>query len=183
MLTVVLTFLLIVVARIVDVSLGTLRTLMVVQGRRLLAFVLGFFEILIWVTVVSGVIQHLRAQPAYALAYALGFALGTYAGVTLERRLALGRQVVRIISRQGPELAVRLRELGLRVTQFDGYGRDGAVQELFIEVERRETPRVVREARRLDPRCYYMIDDVRATSSATLPYAQSTGWRAVLKKK
>ena len=73
MLSVFLTCLLIVAARITDVSLGTIRTINVVQGRRTLALVLGFFEVLIWVFVVSRVINEIR-QPAYALAYALGFA-------------------------------------------------------------------------------------------------------------
>lgn len=175
--------LLIVAARIADVSLGTLRTIMVVQGRRAVAFVLGFCELLIWVTVVSSVITELRAQPLYAIAYALGFACGNYVGMTIERRLALGRQVVRLITRRGPELAQALREAGLRVTQFDGYGRDGPVQEVFIETGRRTAARVIAQARALDPRCYYIVDDIRLASSAAVPLRESTGWRAILKKK
>jgi len=182
MVTVLLTCGLIVLARIADVSIGTILTINVVQGRRSLALVLGFFEVLIWVFVVSRVISEIR-QPAYALAYALGFALGNWVGMTIEARLAMGRQVVRIFSRQGPELAVALREAGLRVTQFDGYGRDGPVQQLFIEVERRSASNVITQARGLDPACYYMVDDVRFASSQMVQASQPTGWRAVFKKK
>ncbi len=176
------TCLLIIVARIADVSLGTIRTINVVQGRRHLALVLGFFEVLIWVFVVSRVISQIQ-QPIYAVAYALGFALGNYVGMTIEQRLALGRQVVRVFTRIGPEMAAAQREAGFRVTQFDGYGRDGPVQELFIEVGRRDVAKVIARARALDPRCYYMVDDVRVVSSASAQSRESTGWRALLKKK
>jgi uncharacterized protein YebE (UPF0316 family) len=157
--------LLIILARIADVSLGTIRTINVVHGRRLLALVLGFFEVLIWILVVSRVITGAAATPAYAIAYALGFALGNYVGMTIESKLALGHQVVRIFTRRGPVLAAALRESGLLVTQFEGHGRDGPVQELFIQIGRRAAARVVAQARELDPTCYYMVDDVRVVSS------------------
>lgn len=182
-LSVILMCLLIIGARVADVSLGTIRTIMVVQGRRAVAFILGFFELVIWVFVVSRVILDLQDQPAYVLAYAFGFALGNYVGMTIEQRLALGRQVVRVITRSGPELAQELRTAGFRVTQFDGYGRDGPVQELFIETQRRETRNVTARVRTLDPKCYYTVDDVRITSSTEIPKRTSTGWLAILKKK
>ncbi len=181
--TVILTCLLIIVARIADVSIGTIRTINVVQGRRTLAVCLGFFEVLIWVVVVSRVIQDINEQPIYPLAYALGFALGNYIGMTIESRIALGRQVVRIFTRQGAAVAGPLREAGYRVTQFDGCGRDGPVQQLFIEIVRKQAGNVIQQARALDPRCYYMVDDVRYASSADLEIGEPTGWRAVLKKK
>mgnify|MGYP000753228579 CR=1 FL=1 len=183
MVSVALTCMLIILARIADVSLGTIRTIVVVQGRRGLAFVLGFFELLIWVSIVSRVILHLEEKPVYAVAYALGFALGNYIGMTIESRIALGRQVVRIITRQGAALATALRDIGLRVTQFPGYGRDGPVEELFVEVERRAVTNVINLARSGDPKCYYMVDDVRLASSSAVRLAQPTGWRAVFKRK
>ena len=182
-LSVLLTCLLIIAARIGDVSLGTIRTIFTIQGRRAVALLLGIFELLIWIFVVSNVIQDIRAEPAYGLAYAIGFALGTFVGMTIEQRLALGRQVVRIITRLGPELAQALRNSGLVVTQFDGYGRDGPVQELFIEVERKQCRNVLAQARALDARCYYTVDDIRIASSANVQNRESTGWRTILKKK
>jgi uncharacterized protein YebE (UPF0316 family) len=180
--SVLLTCLIIVVARITDVSLGTIRTINVVQGRRHVALMLGFFEVLIWVFVVSRVISEIR-QPAYAIAYALGFALGNWVGMTIEGRLAMGRQVVHIFSRLGPEMATALREAGLRVTQFDGYGRDGPVQHLLIEIGRRHSANVIGQARTIDPRCFYMVDDVRLVSSVHGQLPARAGWRAVLQRK
>lgn len=183
MTTVLLGCLGIILARVADVSLGTVRTIMTVQGRRGIALTLSVFEVSIWVFVVSRVIRDISHEPIYGIAYALGFALGTYVGMTIEQRLALGRQVVRIFTRLGPELAVAMREAGFRVTQFDGYGRDGPVQELLIEVERRAAKHVVARARALDPVCYYMVDDIRLASSASLPARGCGGWASVLKRK
>jgi len=180
--TVLLTCVVIVTARILDVSLGTIRTINVVQGRRGLALVLGFFEVLIWLLVVSRVISQIQ-QPAYAIAYALGFALGNFVGMTIEARLALGRQVVRIFTRQGTEMSAAMRDAGLRVTQFEGYGRDGPVQELFIEIGRRHAAHVIEQARALDPGCFYMVDDVRLVSTTHAQAGDRIRWSAVVKKK
>jgi len=123
--TVLLTCLLIIVARIGDVSLGTVRAIMTIQGRRMIALSVGVFELLIWVFVVSHVIQDLRAEPIYGVAYALGFALGTFVGMTIEAKLALGRQVVRIMTRQGDEMAPALRAAGWWSRCSTGSGATG----------------------------------------------------------
>ena len=167
--------------RVVDVSLGTLRTVSVVRGRRGVAWCLGFFEILIWVFVVSKVVQNLD-QPAYAVSYALGFATGNYIGLTLENWFAFGEQVVRIFTREGPAITAALRTERFRVTSFAGEGRDGPVQLLFIEAPRRAIERVIGSARRIDPTCFYVVDDVRAVSRRPSVAYEPTGWRAVLKK-
>jgi uncharacterized protein YebE (UPF0316 family) len=180
--TVLLTCLLIVVARITDVSLGTLRTMNVIQGRRGVAWMLGFCEILIWVFAVSKVIGNLQ-QPAYAIAYAFGFATGTYVGITFEKWMALGEQVVRVFTREGAKIVAQLRSEGYRVTSFEGEGRDGAIHMLFIEIPRRKTPDILAFVRQIDPNCFYIVDDVRLVSLASITLHEPTGWRAILKKK
>lgn len=167
-----LSCLLIFIARVGDVSLGTLRVVMVTQGRRGRAALLGFFEVLIWVSAVSAVLQNLR-QPLFAIAYASGFATGNYVGLTVERWAALGRQVVRIFSRSGHEIAEALRAQGFRVTLFEAQGRDGSVAMLYTETERRSAPTVASTARQIDPRCYYVVDDIRAASSVDTPPKRS----------
>jgi len=183
MLTAILWCLIIIVARVIDVSLATIRTIVTIQGRRGLAVVLSVVELLIWVFIISQVINELSERPAYGVAYAIGFALGTFVGMTIEQRLALGRQVVRIITRRGPELSQALRTAGLTVTQFDGYGRDGPVEELFIEIERRQVQQVVAKARELDPECYYMVEDIRLASSAAVSLTEVTQRRSAPKRK
>ena len=163
-----LSCLLIFCARVGDVSLGTLRVVMVTQGRRGRAALLGFCEVLIWVFAASRVIGNL-GKPHLAVAYAAGFACGNYVGLTIERWAAMGNQVVRVFSRRGEPLADELRQQGFRVTLFHGLGRDGPVHMLYAETERRRIPAILNEARRLDPQCFYVVDDVRIASSVGDP--------------
>ena len=179
---VVLTCLLIILARVTDVSMGTVRTVLVVTGRRYIASVVGFFEVLVWVIVVSKVISNL-SEPLYAVCYALGFALGTFLGVTIEGRLAFGEQVVRIFSRMGDELAEKLRASGFAVTVMEGQGKDGPIQILFIHARRKRMPKLAELARKFDPACFYVIDDIRGHSLYTPMMQPATGWRATVKRK
>ena len=160
------TCLLIAFARICDVTLDTLRTAAVVQGRRFFAAGLGFIGSMIYILAISKVLQHLDHWQ-YAVAYGAGFASGNFLGITIERRLALGEQIVSIFTRQGDMLAEALRSVGYRVTEFQGKGRDGAVTALYIEVPRRHARKVVDDARQADAHCFYMIHDVRLVRAAT----------------
>ena len=98
--------------RVADVSLGTVRTIVVVHGRIRLSVLLGFVEVLVWITAVSQVILRLRESPVLVVAYAAGFATGNAVGILLERRLALGHCVVRMISREGEAVARVLVSFG-----------------------------------------------------------------------
>ena len=122
------TGILIFLARICDVSLGTVRTIVMVQGRGAIAFVLGIFEILIWITVVSTVVPRVGQEPLLAVFYALGFATGNLVGIAVERKIALGFMVLRVFTRTaGKPIADRLRTSGQRVTIFHGEGMQGPV--------------------------------------------------------
>lgn len=171
-------------ARICDVSLGTIRTICIVRGLRLVAALLGFFEVLIWVVAISSVVNHLH-NPLNMIAYAGGFATGNWVGVWLEGRLALGQQIVRLIS-YDPEgrLAESLRSAGFVVTELDGHGRDAPVKICFIATNRREVPAVLARATRVDPQVFATIEDVRAANRALTRYApERVGWASVLKRK
>ncbi len=158
---------LILLARVVDVSLDTVRMLAVVQGLRGRAWLLGFFQVLIWVFAASSVLTNVREKPWYAVAYALGYATGNWVGITIEQWLGHGEQVVRVFTRRGIEVAALLRGEGRRITEFEGRGKDGAVTMLFIETRRREAKDVARRARELDAECFYTVDDIRFQSSAS----------------
>jgi uncharacterized protein YebE (UPF0316 family) len=114
-----LTFLLIVLARITDVTLDTLRTAAIIQGRRGFAAILGFFEALIYVVAIAKVLLNID-RPVYAFGYALGYALGTYFGITLEKRLAFGRQLAALVTRKGALLASGLEAAGYKVAVLSG---------------------------------------------------------------
>lgn len=182
----ILTCLLIVLMRVGDVSIGTVRTIQVINGRRTTALVLGFFEILIWIYAVSTVVGGGIERWYYAVSYALGFATGNWVGITVERAVAQGQQVIRIFTHT-PGLAWALRQQGHRVTQFTGEGRDGPVLLLYIKTERRSVRKITDAARTLDNRCFWVVEDVRQSSTpsaAQLPGAyRPTGWRSTLFKK
>ncbi len=169
-------------ARITDVSLGTVRTIMVVNGYRLASWALSFFEVLVWVFAASKVIAHLDT-PWYAIAFALGAATGNYIGITVENRLAYGRQVVRVFSRLGEQLAARLRDAGHSVTVIAGSGRDGPIDVLLIGMKRRSVKAVMQTIHMIDPSAFCVIDDVRLLATARDHLHSPTGWRAVFKKK
>ena len=157
----------IIIARVGDVSLGTMRTVAVVSGHRGVAWLLGLLEMTSWVFGVWGVIGHLRAEPAYGIAFAFGAATGNYIGVTLQGWLPFGSQVVRVFTRDGATMFERLHREGFGVTKFQGEGKDGTVAMLFVQVGRARTRHVLRAAREVDPRCYYTIDDIRTASAAS----------------
>lgn len=138
--------LLIFFARICDVSIGTIRTIIMVSGYRLPAAALGVLEVTIWVLAVGGVIRYLPEYPLAVVAYAAGFAVGILMGMRIEEHIAIGYRVVRVVTtKPGLDLAAKLREKGFAVTRVEGTGRDGPVEIAFTLIRRRNLQRL-REA-------------------------------------
>jgi uncharacterized protein YebE (UPF0316 family) len=180
-----LTGTLIFLARICDVSLGTVRTIVTVQGRSVVAFFLAIFEILIWIAVVSTVVQKVGDQPILAVFYAFGFATGNILGIAVERRIALGFMVLRVFTRAaGRTMAERLRALGQPVTVFQGEGMRGPVDELYVACRRRDLKRILEIVNEEDSESFYITEMARDVRKAIRPLAMDfTGWRAVFKRK
>ncbi|MCC9606071.1 DUF5698 domain-containing protein [Blastopirellula sp. JC732] len=171
--------------RILDVSIGTLRTISVVQGRLGLSVCLGFFEVLIWTIAISQVISGIGENPVYLFAYAGGFAAGNAVGIRLERFLALGHVVVRMISpHDGLKVAKALREEKQRVTTFTGEGREGPVLLIYMNCHRRKLKRLLKIAIENDPTLFYTVEPVQSHNEGlNIPLPHRTGWRAFLKMK
>ncbi len=172
-------------ARVLDVSLGTMRTISIIQGRTLLAFLLGFVEISIWLGVISTVISQVRENPVFAVFYALGFATGNVVGIMIERRIAMGGIIIKIIARDSAiELAARIRELGFAVTEFQGRGMAGTVTELYIVCPRREFRPIMQEVRLIDPDVFFVTEPVGTLGSGRIPpVLASPGWKGIIKRK
>ncbi|MCB2148415.1 MAG: DUF2179 domain-containing protein [Deltaproteobacteria bacterium] len=180
-----LTGVIIFLARICDVSIGTIRTIVTVQGRTAIAFTLAIFEISIWVTVVSAVINQIKDHPLLVIFYAFGYATGNVVGIMVERKLAFGTMILRIITRSaGPEIATYLRQKGQPVTIFHGEGMRGPVNELYIACRRRDLKWILPEVQRLDPRLFYVIEQARDMSRVLKPVSTALGgWRSTDKRK
>ncbi|MCP4591352.1 MAG: DUF2179 domain-containing protein [bacterium] len=172
-------------ARVADVSMGTVRTLFIVRGMRLKASLIGFVEVGIWVIAISSVVRQLD-HPFNIVAYSGGFAIGNWVGMWFESKLAIGQQIVRVISRErGQDIADTLRRSGVAVTEVPGSGRDGPVTICFMATPRKEVDRVIQSAIRVDSEVFITVEDTRLSNGqpdcdASRP---KTGWRAVLKKK
>ncbi len=172
-------------ARVADVSLGTLRTLLVFRSYRALAFCIGFVETCVWLLAAGQVIGNLDAW-YLAVAYALGFATGNVVGIWLESKLAVGSELVRVISHApGRGLAATLRAAGHEVIELAGdAGRGGAVEVLLIVERRRRIPELLRRVGDVDPDAVCTRNDVRHASAGP-PAARRSLWplRALLKRK
>lgn len=155
---------LIFIARILDVSIGTIRIILLSKGLKRLAPVFGFFEILIWLLAVKQVMGNLTNVVCY-IAYAGGFAAGTFVGIMIEERLSLGLVLIRIITRKGgEELITFLRSQGYRVTDLDARGDDGDVRIVFSIIKRQDLSHVQEIIRDFNPQAFYSIEDVRFVS-------------------
>ncbi len=173
----VLPFLLIVAARIADVSMGTLRVAFIARGRKYLAAACGFVEVFIWICVVSRVLSGDRQILTY-VAYATGFACGTLVGMLIEEQLAVGWSLVRVITnRPVDDFMQKLSAAGFGVTQQDARGARGPVQVLVTLMPRKRLTDFQPLLRDFDPNAFYTIEDVRHARDIPLAYSAtaSTG--------
>ena len=174
--------LLIFFARIGDVSLGTIRTIMVFRGMWLIAGVIGFFEVLIWLLAAAKVLQTLNHW-YLAVAYAAGFATGNIVGIWLESKLAIGTTLLRSISTNlDLHLGDHLRAAGYNVTEISGRDSHQQPIEILLIVEsRKKVGPLIDHIHSIDP------DAVCTTSDVKRQYGVATrpgfGWRARAKKK
>ncbi|NLN64408.1 MAG: DUF2179 domain-containing protein [Clostridiaceae bacterium] len=152
---------LIVIARMVDVTLGTLRIIFVSRGSRLIAPILGFFEVLVWIVAISQIMQNLKNPMTY-FAYAFGFAVGNYLGIIAEDKLALGFLVVRIfIIKSDVDLKKKIIDAGFGVTSIQGKGATGEVTILFSVIKRKNLDAFLEIINRDDPKVFYSVETAR----------------------
>ena len=157
------------VARIADVSMGTLRIILISRGVRQLSTVIAFFEILIWLMAVSQIMSNLN-NPLYYICYAGGFAAGTYIGIVIEGRLSIGNVILRVITHHKVDVIVRdLQKFGHKVTVFNGSSADGKVKLLFTIVKRRQMREVIQTIKKCNPNVFYSVEDVRSVHEKIFP--------------
>ncbi len=165
--------LMIFVARIMDVSIQTIRIIFISRGHKLVAPALGFFEVLIWLLAIGQIIKNL-SNPLCYLAYGGGFAAGTYIGMIIEEKLAIGTYLVRIITRKDASaLTGALRDENYGVTSVPAEGTDGKVCVVYTVVRRASLPAVLEIIEQHNPGAFYTIENVRAVSEGTFPETTS----------
>ncbi len=159
--------LIIFLSRIGDVSLSTLRNIFLHKGFKKMVPVFGFFEVLLWIIVISQVMKNLNNWMCY-VAWAAGFSLGTIVGMAIEERLALGLKVVRIIvTDNGEKIIAALRERRQGVTVLDGRGAVGPVKMIYTVVNRKEVPQIETLILSYYPDAFYSVEEIKEVHKGT----------------
>jgi uncharacterized protein YebE (UPF0316 family) len=157
------------VAEMCVVTLGTIRIIFVSRGMKFLAPTLGFFEVMTWLFAISQVMQNL-SNPACFIAFAGGFTMGNFFGILIEKKLALGSVLVRIITPRDPNRLIdRLRTADYGVTSVEGEGANGRVCVIFTVVKRRELGNVVSLIQTFDPKTFYSVDELQTVTEGIFP--------------
>ena len=173
--------LIIFLGRTCDVTLATLRNIFIARNIRKVVPFLGFFEVLIWLMAVSQTIHNLHNVACY-IGFAGGYSMGIFVGLTIEARLALGTQVVRIITNQDPgSLLHALSQASFGVTVIDGQGTKGPVKVIFTTVKRKDVALVDVLIRKWSPNAFYTIEDIRGASQGVFPERKAVSKYAFLK--
>ncbi|HLO60372.1 MAG TPA: DUF2179 domain-containing protein [Bacteroidales bacterium] len=146
--------------RICDVSLDTMRIIFMTRGLKKIAPVIGFFEILIWIVAITRIMQNLDNWITY-VAYAAGFATGNYVGMLLDEKLAIGHEMIRVITKiERPDLADTLRRTGFGVTVVKAAGMQGTVEILYIIVNRKNLKTAIEVIDRMAPNAFFTIENI-----------------------
>lgn len=175
--------LLIFLARVFDVTLGTLRIIFTSRGMRNLAPVLGFIETFVWIVAVSSLVKHAQNVAAY-VGYAGGFAIGTFVGMFLENKLAMGTVTVRAIIKRDPkELIGALYKAGFGVTAVEGQGASGIVKIIYTTIKRQDLPVVIEVFHQMLPGAFLSVEEVRSTEQGVIPAPKSNFTRKLSLKK
>ncbi|QGY46101.1 DUF2179 domain-containing protein [Maribellus comscasis] len=153
---------LIFIARIADVTLDTLRIVFITKGNKIIAPILGFFQILIWLVAITRIMKDLD-NITYYLAYAGGFATGNYIGLILEEKFALGIQMIRIVTQKdASSLISNLYEKGLHSTSVEAKSNQGKVHVIYLIVQRKMIQNIISLTNQYNPNAFYSIEDIRS---------------------
>lgn len=161
--------LLIFAARILDVTLGTLRIIFVSKGKKHIAPLLGLLEVSIWLLAISQIMQNIN-NPVCFIAYAGGFATGNYVGVLIEEKLALGTLVIRVfLPGDDEEMKKRLYAAGFGVTSIDAHGMNGNVSLIYTIIKRKDLSKAVSIIESFNANAFYSVEDLKAVNQGIFP--------------
>ncbi len=165
---------LIFMVRVTDVSMGTIRIILISRGIRYYASLIGFFEVLIWLFAIGQIMQNLDS-PVHYIAYAAGFGLGNFVGITIERKLSFGVRVVRIVTHEDATELIRvLKDKEYGVTSINGEGTRGPVKMIFSVIRKGHVAEVVEIIKRLHPDAFFTVENVQYTNEKNLFPLQAT---------
>lgn len=163
MLVTILIYIAILVVKMIEVSMATVRIVLITKGERFKGAIIGFFEVLIWVILVSFVLDDITSDPIKVIIYALGFSLGNYLGSIVEQKLGFGTIKIEtiVLKEHGKELSKYLRSKGFAVTVVDAIGMNHAREILIMHVARRKVDNLIKEIRDHQENAVITINEVK----------------------
>lgn len=166
--------LLIFLARTADVSIGTIRTIQIYRGRKGVAFLLGFVEIMIWIGALTFVLKHL-SNFLNIVAYAAGFGMGNFVGIYLEERWVAGKLLIRIFAvAETTALTEHIKTMGYGVTHIDAKGQAGGpIHILYVIINRKDYRALAETMQRLHPKAFYTVEDIKEARAGVFPPSRS----------
>lgn len=150
--------------RIIDVSLGTVRTIITVKGRRTLASMVGFIEVFVWFIIVKEALNTTETSIWIAIAYSFGFATGTYIGSVLSDIFISGTLGVQIVtSNQNNEIIEKIRNEGYGVSVVDVRGKEDHINKymLFIEIDKKRINSLKTLIKKLDSKAFMVVNETK----------------------
>jgi uncharacterized protein YebE (UPF0316 family) len=153
--------LLILIARIVDVGLGTVRIIFANKGIKFFSALIGFFEVLIWLLVITTIMKNLTNPVAY-IAYALGFALGTYFGICIEEKISIGKVRIRIITKKNlVGMIDDLKPTKYVFVSDSVNSSQGKIKIINAFLERKYLKTVIKKVKERDADAFYTVEDLK----------------------
>ena len=159
----ILVCLLVCAAKIVEITIQSLKTCMMVKGQRLKAAALGFVECTIWGLVISTLIGTLGDNLLLLVFYCGGYATGLFLGSTLESKIALGTSNLELIAsdESTAKITAYLKENGMGYTVFEGHGSKEKMNMIFVVLPRKQTPKTLKEIRKAcDGKVFVAVSEV-----------------------
>ncbi len=165
--------LLIFIARVLDVSLDTIRIIFISKGFKYIAPIVGFFEVIIWLLAIGQFLQHIT-NVMYYIAYAGGFAVGTLVGMLIEDKLSIGVVIIQVITnREASDLVNFLKFKNFIVTSVDADGLKGEVKLIYLIIDRKDLEDVKGIVKRFHPNAFYSIENVGFVSEKIFRHKES----------
>ena len=160
-----LSFLLIFLARTVDVSLGTVRVMMITKGYKMIAPLIAFVEVLMWLVAMGSVMNNLD-KIENILGYALRFAMGNYVGMVIEEKLAIGYLSIRLVTkRDASDLISQLGKSGYGFIHTKALGNSGEVSVIYCTIKRTNFDTWLQIVKKFNPGAFYTISDLKSIKS------------------
>lgn len=158
-----LIYLFIFLAKIIEVSIATVRIVLITRGERVLGACFGFFEVILWVILVSTVLTNITSDPIKVVIYALGFSIGNYVGSVVEHHIGIGNVRIEaiVMEEHGEELATKIRELGYAVTVIDGQGMNFERKVLLMNIKRKNHLEVVHMIKDFQSNVVITVNDIK----------------------